>query len=65
MVDNGLAWWGYLHTYGSLNLKRFFGPEDIKEANESPFVVRTYGPFNASSRDEALEILKKAFEDVS
>lgn len=55
MLD--LLWWGYLHTEGTLQAKRYFSPEDIQEARESPFVVRTYGPFRAQGRDEALKIV--------
>ena len=51
---SGLQWWDYLHVNGSVQLNRYFGPEDISEARESPFVVRTCGPFNAESRGEAL-----------
>ena len=40
-----LLWWGYIHTNGTIQVKRYFGPEDIREAHESPFVARVYGPF--------------------
>lgn len=50
---------GYVHTSGSLQAKRYFGPEDIQEANESPFCKQVVGPFYAKDRDEALEIVKQ------
>ena len=56
-MNTDLQWWGYLHTNGSIQAKRYFGPEDISEANASPFVQSVCGPFDAKSRDEAIEII--------
>ena len=50
-------WWGYKHTSGTLQAKRYFGPLDIQEANESPFCDQVVGPFEAEGRDEALKII--------
>lgn len=50
-------WWGYVHVNGSLQVKRYFGPKDIEEAKESPFVKDTYGPWECLNRDEALKFL--------
>lgn len=36
-------WWGYLHTSGTLQAKRFFSDEDIYEAQESPFCAQVVG----------------------
>ena len=47
-------WWGYLHTNGTVQVKRFFGPRDIAEAQESDFVVRTTVPFVAVNREDAM-----------
>lgn len=54
-------WWGYLHTSGTLQAKRYWEPLDIQEAIESPFCVKVVGPFEVESndRDEALAIVKK------
>jgi len=54
-----LLWWGYRHTEGTLQAKRYFEPLDIQEARESPFVQSAYGPFKAEGRDEALKILEQ------
>ncbi len=54
-----LEWWGYLHTSGSIHLKRYFGPLDIQEAETSPFVARISGPFFAQSQHEALQMLRE------
>jgi hypothetical protein len=46
-------WWGYVHNSGTIHLKRYFGPLDIDEAHESPFVKEVYGPWEVASREEA------------
>lgn len=51
-------WWGYKHTSGSYQAKRYFGALDTDEAMDSPFCEAVVGPFDASNRDEALEIVK-------
>jgi len=51
-------WWGYLHEEGTLHVKRYFGPEDIAEAHESPFVHIVAGPWECNGREEAIEKLK-------
>ncbi len=50
---NEIQWWGYIHTNGQLQIKRYFGPRDITEALESPFVRTAFGPVEANSREEA------------
>jgi len=52
-------WWGYLHVEGTLQVKRYFGPMDITEAKESPFVDIVAGPWECENREEALKKLKK------
>lgn len=51
---NKNLWWGYLHTSGTKQVKRFFSDLDITEAKESSFAVAVFGPIEASSREEAL-----------
>ena len=55
-MDKNL-WWGYVHTTGTLQAKRYFEPLDIDEARESPFVQEAFGPFPADDREEALKIV--------
>lgn len=62
MSEDGLLWWGYIHTNGTLQTKRWFSLEDITEARESPFVKALYGPFEANSRNNAEEVLKEYFK---
>lgn len=52
-------WWGYLHTQGTIQAKRFFSQLDICEAKESPFVRTVVGSFEADSREEAIAHIKK------
>lgn len=52
-------WWGYKHTSGTYQAKRYFAPIDIQEAQESPFCERAVGPFEAEDRDEALKIVEE------
>lgn len=58
MDDNKFEWWGYKHTNGSYQAKRFFNELDTQDAEESPFVERVVYPFLCSGREEALEIIK-------
>jgi len=57
-MSNNL-WWGYRHTSGTYQAKRYFEPLDIQEAHESPFCMQAVGPFEAKDREEALTIVKK------
>ena len=61
MADKN-QWWGYLHTNGNVEVKRFFDQQDIVEANMSDFVEYTFGPFDADSREEAIAITTKALK---
>jgi len=49
-------WWGYLHTNGKVQVKRYFDARDLSDAEESDFVQRITQPFDADDREEALEI---------
>lgn len=53
-------WWGYRHTSGTYQAKRYFDSRDTEEAEESPFVEQVVYPFPANSRDEALEVVKSS-----
>lgn len=50
-------WWGYLHTNGKIQVKRYFEPLDISEAEESPFVERTFGPYEVFDRADAINYI--------
>lgn len=57
-----IMWWGYLHTSGSIHIKRYFDDGDLVEARQSPFVLRLVGPVKAASREDAEFILKNLLE---
>lgn len=54
METDGIKWWGYLHTNGTIQVKRYFDMRDIQEARESVFVLETVGPFEVKDRDAAI-----------
>lgn len=56
-MENKLEWWGYRHTNGNLQAKRYWSDDDLQDADESPFVAKRTHVFLASSREEALEII--------
>jgi len=54
---SAIQWWGYRHTNGTIHTKRYFDKRDIEEANESPFVDQSTGPFEAGNADDARNIV--------
>lgn len=52
-------WWGYKHTSGTYQAKRYFDKRDTEEAEQSPFCEIVVYPFEASNRDEALKEIEK------
>jgi hypothetical protein len=54
-MNTQLLWWGYVHTSGTLHVKRYFGPQDLEEASESPFVFQRTGAFEAEGRTDAIK----------
>ena len=56
-----IEWWGYLHQNGTIQVKRWFGDHkdytEVCEGNE--FVQRVVSPFEASSREDAIEIIRQ------
>lgn len=54
-----ILFWGYKHTSGTYQAKRYFGPLDTDEARDSPFCEKVVGPFPARDREEALEKVKQ------
>ena len=54
-----LQWWAYIHTNGTIQLKRYFDDRDLQDARESPFVKDIIQPFDAFDRAAALAHVKK------
>jgi hypothetical protein len=63
-MSNKLEWWAYLHTNGTVQVKRFYNQLDIEEAMESSFVADTFGPFEAESRNIASVIASEHFDKM-
>jgi hypothetical protein len=55
-------WWGYLHTSGTLQAKRYFSKLDTDEAEESPFCQQVIYPFEAENREEALVYISEQIQ---
>lgn len=53
-----ISWWAYEHINGGYHFKRYFSTEDLTDAIESPFVKKTFGPWDVQSREEAEQKLK-------
>mgnify|MGYP001592827403 CR=1 FL=1 len=58
ITKTGCYWYAYKHTEGTIHAKRFFGPEDISEAENSPFVEEVRGPIEGT-REDALSLFKQ------
>lgn len=50
-------WWGYKHTNGSYQVKRYFGKTSMALDVQSDFVKWHFGPFEAENRADALRQL--------
>ena len=57
-------WWAYLHENNTIQLKRWFGDhaDYIDDCNGNPFVRRVFPPFEAETREEALQIVMKQLQ---
>ena len=54
-----IMWWGYLHSNGTVQLKRWFGDHKdyTDDCEGNPFTTRVVSPFKADTRDEAMKLL--------
>ena len=61
-IENKIMWWGYLHSNGSLQVKRWWGDhKDYTEDCEgNDFVQQVVRPFEAKTHEEALKVIRKA-----
>ena len=62
--EKSLLWWGYMHSNGGVQVKRYFGPMDITEARQSPFVHQIVGPFKAFGRADAETYVTEQLKDI-
>jgi len=55
-----IMWWGYLHSNGSIQVKRWGG--DVRDYTEdcegNDFVLEVVRPFSANNFEEASKIIK-------
>ncbi len=58
ITKTGCQWYAYEHIEGGIYTKRFFGLDDITEAESSPFVKEVRGPIEGTKED-ALNLFKK------
>jgi len=57
ITPTGCHWYAYEHIEGGIHPKRYFSPEDITEAKDSPFVKEVRGPIEGTKED-ALNLFK-------
>lgn len=64
-MDNKIYWWGYLHSSGFIQIKRWFG--DVRDFTEdcenNDFVLKVVPPFLAKTRDEAIRIIQEKLNE--
>lgn len=58
-----VKWWGYLHTNGSIQLKRYFDDSYIQDCRDSEFVRKYTSPFEAANREDALEVVQQLWSN--
>jgi len=56
-----LMWWGYMHSNGTLQLKRWLGDhaDYTTDCYGNPFVLKVAEPFEANTYEKALHILQQ------
>ena len=63
-MSKQIEWWAYLHTNGTVQVKRYMNELDLEEAMESPFVADVFGPFEAETRNVAMVIASEHFDQM-
>jgi hypothetical protein len=58
MNPNKTQWWAYLHSNGTVQLKRWFGDvqDYTTDCEGNDFVQRVVKPFEAATQEEAQKI---------
>ena len=60
MENSKMSFWGYLHINGTVQVKCYFGPDDVAEAEESDFCITALG----SDKFESMVDAVKYYEGV-
>ena len=55
MENSKMSFWGYLHVNGTVQVKCYFGPDDLDEALSSDFVITVSGPDKFESMIDAVK----------
>ena len=55
MENSKMNFWAYLHVNGTVQVKCYFGPDDIQEAYYSDFCITIEGPDKFESMDDAVK----------
>jgi len=59
-------WWGYLHSSGTIQVKRWFG--DVKDytddCKDNPFVLEIVEPFEADNQEAARAYIENRLKDL-
>jgi hypothetical protein len=63
-MSDKLLWWGYEHSNGSYQAKRYFQQLDFQEAIQSPFCKIVVGPFEATDRDDAINTIVELVGEI-
>lgn len=58
-----LEWWGYIHTDGTLHIKRYLSETQILDALNSDFVKVISGRVYADDKKEATKLIKEDLKD--
>lgn len=57
-------WWGYLHSNGSIQVKRWFGDHKdyTDDCENNPFVIRVVHPIQALDAEEARQRITRILD---
>jgi len=60
-----LMWWGYLHSNGTVQVKRWWGDHEdyIEDCRDNIFVQRVVPPFEAPTVQDAFETISKRLKE--
>lgn len=56
-----IEWYTYKHINGEIHVRRYFSSLDIEECESSPFVLHTFGPYEALSHKDAVHRAQQVF----
>jgi len=61
----GNWWWGYLHSNGTIQVKRWWGDHDdyTTDCKGNPFVLSVVKPFLAETWEDAHRIISMHLKD--